>query len=57
MGKLASYAFYLVLILILVVYWKGTSTNANVFGNAINNILLTLQGRSAKTGEFANYPN
>jgi hypothetical protein len=56
MGKIINYAFWLSLILILVVYYTGVKSDATVFGTYINKILLTLTGRT-KDGQFANYPD
>lgn len=57
MNSIIRYSFYLILILILVAYFKGTTSIASTFGASINQILLTLQGRNPKTGGFADYPN
>ena len=56
MGKILQYAFWLTLILILVVYYRGTTANLGVFGEMANKVLLTLSGRNDK-GEFADYPD
>lgn len=55
MGKLTSMAFWLILVLILVAYYKGTSSVAGTFGTQISNLVKALQGRNSN-GSFANYP-
>ena len=54
MGKISSMIFWLVLVLILVAYYKGTSSVAGTFGTQISKLIETLQGRS--NGKFSNYP-
>lgn len=55
MSQIVKYAFYLILIMIVVAYYKGSSSVAGTLGNSINNLILVLQGRNYK-GEFADYP-
>lgn len=55
MGKITSMAFWLILILILVAYYKGTSSVAGTFGSQLSSIIRTLQGRN-NNGSFADYP-
>lgn len=57
MNSIIRYSFYLILILILVSYFKGAQSITSTLGGAINTILMTLQGRNAKTGQFADYPH
>lgn len=55
MRNITSMAFWLILILILVAYYTGTSSVVSSFGGAINQIITTLQGRNSK-GDFAAFP-
>jgi hypothetical protein len=55
MSKTLQYMFYLILVLILVAYYKGTkSVGGTIFGG-VNTIINSLQGKNAD-GNFSNYP-
>ena len=51
-----AYAFFLSLALIAAVYFIGVATDAKAFGAAINQLVLSLTGRTS-SGQFANYPS
>lgn len=55
MNKIFSMVFWLILILIVVVYWRGATETVKTIGSGVNNIIRTLQGRR-DDGTFANYP-
>ncbi|MGZ6392509.1 MAG: hypothetical protein ACXWQZ_24995 [Ktedonobacterales bacterium] len=54
-AQLARYWFLLSILLIVVVYFAGVSTDARVFGDVINKLSLTLTGRDT-SGHFADFP-
>jgi hypothetical protein len=56
MSKIVTYGFYLIVLLIVVVYFTGTTSVTNSLTTGINKILLTLQGRN-QDGTFQDYPN
>jgi hypothetical protein len=49
------YAFVIMLLLLGAVYFVGVATDAKAFGSAINQLVLSLTGRTS-SGAFANYP-
>jgi hypothetical protein len=49
------YAFVIMLFLLGAVYFIGVATDAKAFGAAINQLVLSLTGRTS-SGTFANYP-
>lgn len=55
MGKVTNYIFLLIALLIVVVYYKGTSDVVVNTGASVRRVINTLQGRNDQ-GEFANYP-
>lgn len=55
MGKITQYAFWLSLVLILVVYFQGSSSLLSTMTDGANRLILSLTGRK-ETGDFANYP-
>ena len=55
MGQITKYTFYILLILIVVVYWTGSTNVLGTMGDAVNKLVLSLSGRKTN-GEFANYP-
>ena len=55
MNKVLTYMFFLILALILVAYYKGTSNVLGTFGSQVRSLVLYLQGRN-NSGNFANYP-
>lgn len=55
-AQLARYWFLLSVLLIVVVYFAGVSTDAKVFGDVINKLWKTGTGRN-DAGNFAAYPN
>lgn len=56
MGRQALYyAFILSVLLIAAVYFIGVATDAKSLGAALNQLVLSLTGRTS-SGQFANYP-
>ena len=55
MGKITQYAFWLSVLLIVVVYFQGSTSIAGTLTDGANRIILSLTGRK-ENGEFANYP-
>ncbi len=55
MGKIIFYMFVLILVYLLIVYYKGTSSVAGTIGGQLQNIVLYLQGRNS-AGKVADYP-
>ncbi|WP_157067204.1 hypothetical protein [Alicyclobacillus shizuokensis] len=55
MKQVFWYMFVLILVLILVAYYKGTTSDISTGGSALQKLILTLQGRNSK-GNFASYP-
>lgn len=55
MGKIAWYIFVLILVFLLVVYYKGVTSDVNAGGSVLETIILFLQGRNSQ-GQVANYP-
>lgn len=56
MNKAFWYIFVLILVIILVAYYRGTSENIRAAGSATSNLVEILQGRNPSTGQFAAYP-
>lgn len=56
MDRTLFYAFAISLLLIVVVYFVGVSTDAKALGAAVNSLILTITGRNQQ-GQFAQYPN
>lgn len=56
MDRALFYGFALTVLLIVVVFFVGVSTDAQSLGGVINSLALTFSGRK-QTGEFAQYPN
>ncbi len=56
MDRALFYGFALSVLLIVVVYFVGVSTDASALGSAVNSLIKTLTGRNDK-GNFAQYPN
>jgi hypothetical protein len=54
MREITSMAFWLILIMIVVVYYKGTTATIGSFSSAIQGIIKNLQGRG--TNGFEDYP-
>ncbi len=52
---IVKHFFELMILLIIVVYFVGVSTEANVFSNAAVRLIYAGTGRDA-SGQFANYP-
>jgi hypothetical protein len=55
MSKVLQYSFYLILILIVVAYFKGTTNVLGTLFSGANTVINTLQGRDSK-GKFSDYP-
>lgn len=55
MNKILFYMFILIMTLVLVAYYKGSSSILQTFGGFVDKTILFLQGRN-EAGEFANYP-
>lgn len=56
MNKTIFYIFALILIFLVLAYYKGFSTDTTSAGGVINNLVSTLQGRNSKTGALEAYP-
>ena len=56
LGLIIAYVFVLTFLLIAVAYYAGFKSNVQVLGNALNQLLLTVQGRT-QSGQFAGYPS
>jgi hypothetical protein len=54
-GMSIKYLFYLAVLLIVVVYFVGSSTLTAAIGNTLVKIGYAFTGRTA-SGQFANYP-
>jgi hypothetical protein len=50
-----TYLFILSLVLVVVAFYAGASTDATAFGKVFNGILNTATGRNS-SGQFASYP-
>ena len=48
--------FILAMVLIIVAYFVGVSTEASVFGKVLSQIGYIFAGRNPLTGQFAAYP-
>lgn len=55
MDRALFYGFALSVLLIVVVYFVGVSTDAKALGSAFNSLIQTLTGRDS-SGKFAQYP-
>lgn len=55
MSKTIWYIFILILVFLLVVYYKGAQQVIYQISSFINNLVLMLQGRDS-TGKVASYP-
>lgn len=55
MNKFMFYAFILILVYILIVYYKGTGSTVSYMGQFIDRTILFLQGRD-QAGNQAGYP-
>lgn len=55
MNKTISYLFLLSVLLILVAYYKGTTSITGAFGTAIQQLSYAFTGRDTQ-GHFAAYP-
>lgn len=56
MQKIINYSFWLILLFLVLVYFKGATANISVLSSGVNSIINTLQGRD-KNGQVVNYPN
>lgn len=56
MNRLFWYMFVLILVLLLVAYYKGTTSVIKTGGQAVGNLAMILQGRNPSNGQFASYP-
>jgi hypothetical protein len=55
MQKVIWYVFILILVFIIVAYYKGFTQDVQTTGGAVARIILYLQGRN-NNGTLANYP-
>lgn len=55
MDRALFYAFAISVLLVVVVYFVGVTTDATALGKSINSLLLTVTGRTSN-GQFAAYP-
>lgn len=55
MGKSVWYIFVLILVFLLVVYYKGVTSDVSTSGGVLEKIILFLQGRNS-SGTVAAYP-
>ena len=55
MDRVLFYGFAISVLLIVVVYFVGVSTDAQSLGGEVNSLLKTSTGRTAN-GQFAQYP-
>jgi hypothetical protein len=55
MNTILKYGFYLILILIVVSYWKGSQAVGGTLFGGVQAIINSLQGKN-KDGNFSNYP-
>lgn len=53
--KALFYIFALSLLLVLVAYYTGASTDISAIGSTLNTLILSATGRNAQ-GAFAGYP-
>lgn len=56
MQKGVYYIFVLILVFLVLAYYKGFSSDISSGGGVIYNIILGLQGRNKSNGAVANYP-
>lgn len=56
MSKAMWYIFILILIFLIVAYYKGFSSDVSNTGSALSKIILYLQGRNS-SGTITNYPS
>ena len=55
MSRTLWYMFIIMVILLFAVYFVGLSTDVKSFGAAVNQLVLSLTGRTS-SGAFAQYP-
>lgn len=55
MNRILWYMFILAVILIFAAYWAGLNTEARTFFAGVNQLVLSLTGRTSN-GQFAQYP-
>lgn len=56
MDRALFYGFALSVLLIVVVFFVGVSTDAESLGGVVNSLAKTFTGRT-QSGQFAQYPN
>lgn len=56
MSKGMYYIFILILVFLVLAYYKGFASDVSNSGGVLYKIILGLQGRNAANGGVANYP-
>lgn len=55
-NRALAYGFFLAVLLVLVVYFVGVSTEAPALASAIRTLIYSVTGRNTQ-GNFASYPS